>query len=214
MKKNTPKSKSGSTLIWALIVVLVLCLVLAAGLTIAQKQQNTAVTRHTENQAYYTAMSIDKAVIDWLDNTEYSFPSDMKEYTGTDPKAKFIIWILARPAGAWNEFTVTALSGSAAAALPKDMGSVRIYAMRESDDSILIKATAEYSGEENSIAGGLKNTTTVTEDDPPADGSGDDIAPPGDSDDDPPDDEDDTPPEPPKVTITCTWTSSGAYREA
>jgi hypothetical protein len=67
--RNGLRGKAGSTLIWALIIVVIITLVLAAGFAIVQRQQNSAVSQHIENQAYYSAMSVTQAIMTWLHGT-------------------------------------------------------------------------------------------------------------------------------------------------
>jgi type II secretory pathway component PulK len=49
---NKQGGKSGSTLIWALVVVMVLAIILAAGLAVVQNTHSRGENIHMENQAY------------------------------------------------------------------------------------------------------------------------------------------------------------------
>jgi len=67
------KGKAGSALIWALAVAIILVIVIAAGLNIVQRQQNQNVQQHIENQAYFAAMSVNRAILDWFRIAEFTF---------------------------------------------------------------------------------------------------------------------------------------------
>jgi hypothetical protein len=57
---------TGSSLIWVMVVVLILIIVLAMGLAAASGRFNLSIVRHTEHQAYYTALSSTETVAAWI----------------------------------------------------------------------------------------------------------------------------------------------------
>ncbi|MDR0357331.1 MAG: hypothetical protein LBH63_03075 [Clostridiales Family XIII bacterium] len=67
--------KTGSALIWALVVAVVLFIALAIGLAAVSSSMNVSTSRHADKQSYYTAMSIAKAYADWLRDASYIAPA-------------------------------------------------------------------------------------------------------------------------------------------
>lgn len=76
---RTAKSKKGSTLIWALILMMVLGILITGGLMIAQAYTSQSLDSHVKTQSYYTAMSATRSVAEWLDGTSEDEPETKKE---------------------------------------------------------------------------------------------------------------------------------------
>ena len=160
------KSKAGSALIWALAVALILTIVLAAGMGVVQRQQNANVQQHIENQAYYTAMSVNKAFTQWLDGTTYVFTDDELS-EGASAQMRFIQSVLSQPANQEVEITFDIVSSDgnniSIATASENMfsdflGDVSLFASRNAGmDVITIKATADYEGEQASVLGTISN---------------------------------------------------------
>ncbi|MDR0817932.1 MAG: hypothetical protein LBN35_04775, partial [Clostridiales Family XIII bacterium] len=60
------RSKKGSAIIWALIVMLVIVMIVGVGLGIASAQFKKTSDKGVANQAYYTAYSVSTAVAKWF----------------------------------------------------------------------------------------------------------------------------------------------------
>ena len=148
------KRKDGSTLIWALIVVVIITLVLAAGFNMVQRQQNSAVASHIESQAYFSAMSVNRAIIEWLSGTEFSF-IEGTEYTGTDERVKFINWVLSKEEGKWHTFLLDKMD------FPDTLGTFEIFVKHE-NGNIFLRTTATFNNESRTIVGTLTNNPSQT----------------------------------------------------
>lgn len=162
--RRLPGGRAGSTLIWALVVVLILSLVLTAGMTIVQRQHYRAINSHIENQAYYSAMSVNHAIVEGLigpEGLEYSF-IEGADAGGAgpmtdDPKALFLLWA-AREAG--DGYVPLAMSGPGSDDL---MGSVETSILFEpSEDEgslglIYVRTTAVYFSETSTVIGSISN---------------------------------------------------------
>ena len=169
-KRRHYNSKNGSALIWALAVALILCIVIAAGLGMAQRQHNAGVQQHIQNQAYYTAMSVNNAFTKWLHGTTYVFTDDELS-AGASAQMKFIQSILNQPANKEVELTFDLKSGnvdgvSTYSGLTSDggssfsdfLGEVKLFASRNSGMNIItITTTAEYEGDTATVVGTLSN---------------------------------------------------------
>jgi Tfp pilus assembly protein PilX len=172
--RNRLRGKAGSTLIWALIVVVIITLVLAAGFSIVQRQQNSAVSQHIENQAYYSAMSANRALLSWLHNTGFEF-ADGELTSGDTAQGKLIDYILSKPKDTpikieANFFETGALNGES----PRTFETVTIYATRTTKtviengssvqaDVITFSTTAEYLGDSATVSGSISNTVSEWE---------------------------------------------------
>jgi len=148
-KDRRLRDNAGSTLIWALIVVLVISLILAAGLNMVQRQQNANVTAHIENQAYFSAMSVDKAIVNWLSGTVYSY-EEGTDYAGGDRRAEFINWVLKKDA---NKYIELQIDGIDSVAFPDALGTIKVYVMRDNDNNLYVKTTATYLDETRTVTG-------------------------------------------------------------
>jgi hypothetical protein len=69
-KNNPVANNAGSTLIWAIVVILVLTITIGMGLLFVQTRFNSAVLDHNENQAYYTAVSSLETISAWISSSE------------------------------------------------------------------------------------------------------------------------------------------------
>lgn len=77
--KTILRSRRGSTLIWALIMMLVLGILITGGLAIASSYSNRSVDQHVKKQSYYTALSVTKAVAEWLSGTSEDKPTENRD---------------------------------------------------------------------------------------------------------------------------------------
>ena len=154
------KGKAGSALIWALAVAIILTIVIAAGLNIVQRQQNQNVQQHIENQAYFSAMSVNRAIMQWLDNTSYVY-TDGENQDGDTPQVKFLNNILSN-----NENEEIALDISFAnltGELPVSLESINNYAKFSENPAvpneftITIFTTASYYGDTATVSGVISN---------------------------------------------------------
>jgi len=154
------KSRTGSALIWALAVALILCIVLIAGFGMAQRQQNANVQQHIENQAYYSAMSVNRAFLGWLDGTTYVF-TENELSAGASDQMRFINAILSYPANTDIDLSFAVASGMAPdpdTAFSDFLGDVSLFASRNEDKTIItIKTTAAYAGEQATVLGTISN---------------------------------------------------------
>jgi len=160
------KSKAGSALIWALAVALILAIVIAAGLNIVQRQQNANVQQHIENQAYFSAMSVNRAIMNWLNgaSSSYTIVDDGKgnvteELNNGDERNDFISWVLSQPIPPDNDgFFQLSITGMEFADV---MGDITFYATHNGMGTELsIKTVANYNGETSSVIGRLTNDPT------------------------------------------------------
>ena len=156
-------SKAGSALIWALAVALILVVILAAGLGTVQRQQNANVRQHIENQAYFSAMSVTRAIMSWLDGASSAtieLTDDAgnvigHEVVGADDRNALIDWIFSQelnpndPEGFFS-LNVSGLDF-------KDvLGEIALFASyNASHTEISIKAVATYNDETSSVIGRL-----------------------------------------------------------
>ncbi|MDR0884790.1 MAG: hypothetical protein LBN22_00240, partial [Clostridiales Family XIII bacterium] len=69
IKQNAAK---GSTLVYAMVAFLIITILLATCFFIVQNTFNRRVRSHTEDQAYYTALSVTKSVAGWLTSEKSS----------------------------------------------------------------------------------------------------------------------------------------------
>ena len=68
MKKN----EKGSSLIFAVVVIMVLSIVIAAALAISYTYYNRSIANNSQRQAYLTAKSVLTNVVDNINTTDYS----------------------------------------------------------------------------------------------------------------------------------------------
>jgi type II secretory pathway pseudopilin PulG len=151
MIREQKKANRGSVLIWALIAVLVLSIMLATGLAIVSASMNRATSDHSNQQAYYTAMSITKTYADWLRNTsetDQNMQAQREKFMESLETNKSFIY----------DFT--------AADLGTGMGDCRVEITYTDDDpkKIKIVSTATYQEQESTV------TATLTGADGGADG--------------------------------------------
>jgi len=161
-------SRAGSALIWALAVALILSIVLIAGFSMVQRQQNANVQQHIENQAYYTAMSINRAILNWLDGASNDFivlTDDSgnildQQLQNSDDRNVFIDWILAQEPneddpGGFFPLTIGGID------YPDTLGEISLFATHDGGSQISIKTTATYNGETGSVIGKLTSDSTM-----------------------------------------------------
>jgi len=151
------QSKQGSALIWAIAVALILTIILAAGLTLVQRQQNMSVQQHIDNQSYFSAMSVNKAFMEWLNGASSSV-----EFAGNEEntqKLLFISKVLEQPADEDVEFWSINTSGGADSDNFSDLlGDVVLYASRNADQTVItIKTIAYYAGTAATVKGVISN---------------------------------------------------------
>ena len=159
MKRFTAliKQKRGSALIWALAVALILSIVLAAGFAQAQRQQNMNVQQHIDNQAYYSAMSVNRAFMEWLNGA-----SSAAELAGDETNAEkllFIDKVLGQPANEDVEFwSISSTAGGSSETFVNFLGEVTLFASRSADKSVItITTVAEYAGSGATVTGTISN---------------------------------------------------------
>jgi len=151
------KQKQGSALVWALAVALILSIILAAGFAQVQRLQNMNVQQHIDNQAYFSAMSVNRAFMEWLNGassaTEFSGDAENTE------KLLFIDKILGQPANEDVEFWSIPTTGSGNAEdFSNLLGEVTLCASRNSDKSVItITTISEYAGSGATVAGAISN---------------------------------------------------------
>ena len=171
------RKKNGSTLIWAMIVAVIITLVIAAGLTQVQRQQNSAVTQHVENQAYYSAMSVTQSMINWLSGASSAEPESAQ--------MTLIEWILENQYSLADSQKDTdgyfGIPINNNADFLDALGTITIKTKYDSETgTIYIKTHAEYAGQTASIIG----TLSKGEGDPipePIDPTGGKVEPPEDT---------------------------------
>jgi len=156
-------SKAGSALIWALAVALILVIILAAGLGAVQRQQNANVQQHIENQAYFSAMSVTRAVMNWLDGASSAtieLTDDAgniigHEVVGADDRNTLIEWILSQDLDPNDPEGFFSLNVSGMDF--KDvLGEISLFASYNATHTeISIKAVAVYNDETSSVIGRL-----------------------------------------------------------
>lgn len=78
MKHN----QKGSALLWAVAVIMVLSVSIAAGLSIAYSYYNRTVINHSRNQSYVTAKSIVTNIVDSIENGESQYIDLIPENVG------------------------------------------------------------------------------------------------------------------------------------
>ena len=148
--------KAGSALIWALAVALILAIVLAAGLNMVQRQQNQNVQQHIENQAYFTAMSVTQAVVNWFSGTAYDTLGD-RDPAGHEQQIALINWLIA-PENQGKEIEVLAdLS------LGETAGEYKVFLSSDDGNEITVRTVATYAGATESVIGTLTETRTYGE---------------------------------------------------
>ena len=139
------KSGSGSTLIWALIMMLVLGLLITGGFAIAASYSKRSVDQHVKKQAYYSALSTTKAISEWLDGTSDDRPKERGE------QLAFINELMGDMG---NEHTVSFDSTT-----DESMGncSTTVSMGKELND-IRVSTTAEHNGERATVYSVLKKS--------------------------------------------------------
>jgi len=164
-------SKAGSALIWALAVALILCIVLAAGMGVVQRQQNANIQQHIENQAYFSAMSVTRAILGWMNGsssdtieTEDEYGNPIVIVGGADDRNSLINLILGKnpdPGKLDSDgfFSINDIIDPSS--FPDILGDINLSARyNTSKDEILIKTTATYNGEAHSVIGRLASMST------------------------------------------------------
>ena len=151
------KSKRGSALIWALAVALILGIILAAGFAQAQRRQNMNVQQHIDSQAYFSAMSVNRAIMEWLDGA-----SSADEFAGDEENTKkllFIEKVLGQPENEEVEFWSTRSPGNGNTdSFSELLGEVTLFASRSADRTVIsIKTIAEYAGSGATVIGSISN---------------------------------------------------------
>lgn len=145
--KNLAKSKAGSTLIWVLIMMLVLGILITSGLLIAQSYSNQSLNKHTETQAYYTALSSTKAIAEWLDGTSE------KEPTGKDKQLRYLSEIRkAENSSVTFDTTVDSSLGDCSTTI----------SINPNNSDITITSTAKYIDSEATVSCLLSNGQSST----------------------------------------------------
>lgn len=139
------KSKSGSTLIWVLIMMLVLGILIAGGLMIAQSFTTRTLNQHVEQQSYYTALSTTKSIAEWMNGTS-------EDQASSYPKQLSYIENLKKQPNKSYKFNST---------IDTELGTSETTISLESDDSIKISTTAKYIDEESTVYAILKKSTTT-----------------------------------------------------
>jgi len=151
------KSKAGSALIWALAIALILSIVLIAGLGMVQRQQNTNVQQHIENQAYFSASSVTQAVIGWLSGTNYDTLGGVT--AGQEAQFEFINWI-TDPANR-NEEKPLVTNALLDPARP-ELGTYTIYVKSSEDGSeITFRTVATHADATETVIGTMSKTSTA-----------------------------------------------------
>ena len=159
--KNRFRGKTGSTLVWALIVVLVISFVLIAGLGMAQRQHNAEITRHFDNQAYFSAMSITRSIVDGLTGTMNSYSyiegSDSAERgdENEDGRLDIINWILSQNPNEYAPLTINS------ATFADTLGEVTLFAKHDDNDNIYFKSVVTFNGETDSVVGMLTRDSSI-----------------------------------------------------
>jgi len=153
-------SKAGSALIWALAVALILSIVLIAGVGMVQRQQNANVQQHIENQAYFTAMSVNRMVMNWLNGSDFSFVEDEEGGTKMEaatPQGRFILEILKQPINTPIPIQIDA--AATGSDLDGMLGSFQVYVSRDENDVITFRTEAEYFEQTASVSGTMRYQT-------------------------------------------------------
>jgi len=155
MRRRLIKEKKGSALIWALAVALILCIVLAAGLNQAQRQLGTNVQQHIDNQAYYSAMTVNRVLMEWLNGAN----STLTEDEDNAKKMLLIDAILAQDPNIDTPLLIDLVPAGAASGNSEELlGDVKVYASLNEDKTIItIKTIAEYAGAKATVTGRISN---------------------------------------------------------
>jgi len=150
------KSKAGSALIWALAIALILSIVLIAGFGMVQRQQNQNVQQHIENQAYYSAMSVTRAVIGWFEGTNYDTLTGSS--AGSEEQFDFINWITA-PDNRGDEKIL--IEDAYLDPARPELGKYTVYAKSSDDGSeIVFRTVATHADATETVIGTLSKTST------------------------------------------------------
>lgn len=141
------KTKTGSTLIWVLIMMLVLGILITGGLMVAQSYSSRSLAQHTDTQAYYTALSSTKAIAEWLDGTSE------KEPTGKDKQLRYLE----------NVRKADGSSITFDSSVDQSLGSCSTtVSVDQNNSDITISSTAKYNDSEATVSCLLSNGQSST----------------------------------------------------
>jgi Tfp pilus assembly protein PilX len=134
--------QKGSALTWVMVVSLVLLILLTVGLTIASYSNNRAASSHTQDQAYYTALSATQTFEEWIvSGSDEATPQSEKDKIGA-----FLDTVIASAEGISISFT--------ADQLPMNTGTcdVNIKYTGGENPQIKITSTATYQGSTETVS--------------------------------------------------------------
>jgi len=125
-----------------------------------QRQQNANVQQHIENQAYFTAMSVNRMVMNWLNGSEFSFvegDDGTEEAAADSPQGRFILEILNQPVNTPIPIKIDTIS--APSDLGDVLGSFEIYVSRDENNIITFRTEAEFFDQTASVSGTMRYQT-------------------------------------------------------
>lgn len=133
MKNRLKGNKAGSTLVWAIVILLVVSIVVTAVLTISLSYTTRSTDNNAKRQAYFTARSVVDAIAE--------------ELCGNTENGKEILSKLEESTSLHiNSFAFEGESGTVAA-----MGSCTAALEKRDDDTILITAAAKVGTQTESV---------------------------------------------------------------
>ncbi|MDR1082636.1 MAG: hypothetical protein LBL27_02065, partial [Coriobacteriales bacterium] len=132
--------RGGSTLVWVMVVILVLVVVLGIGLTATSSRFGLSVTRHEQQQAYYTALSSTNTIADWL--TTSTADNAKKE------KAEKLLGTIPGPGDNPNNIDITEDG------LPAEVGTctVNLRYVDSKKSTLKIASTAVFAGVSETVS--------------------------------------------------------------
>lgn len=130
--ENMKDNKKGSALLWAIIVVMVLEIVIAASLTIAYSYYNRSIQNNNKRQAYLTAKGIIVDIVEHFKVGDSAYTDLFK-----DLKA--------------GESTLLNVTMPADAKMGTSRGKIEVNDPKETKGYITITVTTEYAGQTDTV---------------------------------------------------------------
>jgi hypothetical protein len=160
MKRSTIaqlKTRDGSALVWAMVVVVVLLILIGVMATVAQAAFRSQKSSQIETQAYYTALSVNESIINWLSGTKNS--------EGETDQQQFIAKLKKNPLKPVEQtYTADDLDPSGEG----KMGTAAaIISINDDKDVITIKTTGRFANDEETIVSTLGVAAGMANGNPP-----------------------------------------------